>query len=334
MSFIANSDDTAHQKIGVINEFRMLKIIDQTSVHFEELSAMQFGWEAEFTQLGPAERASRINLVRSDNAGICHFEFNSKFDQRMYVLPGYYSFGLLEPNTTRAMVQGKTAPPGALVAFPSQDESHGVSSAGFHGNGIHFKGTYLEAIAETVFRIPLRSLVPKARIYSLTSSLLSQLQGEMYKWRRMAEPGFPNTEALLAHREEALSIAVLNGLRHSAEIQETPFMSSDKVVKLVLDYVHSESSEEITAVEMCTLANCSQSWLEHSFKKRFGVTPKKYVKYLRLSRLREKLLNPDEIEGRTVIELASTYGFWHMGQLAADYRNVYGELPSDTLKKR
>jgi hypothetical protein len=41
----------------------MLKIIDQTSIHFEELSAMQFGWEAEFTQLGPAERASRINLV-------------------------------------------------------------------------------------------------------------------------------------------------------------------------------------------------------------------------------------------------------------------------------
>jgi hypothetical protein len=41
----------------------MLKVIDQTSVHFEELSAMQFGWEAEFTQLGPAERKSRINLV-------------------------------------------------------------------------------------------------------------------------------------------------------------------------------------------------------------------------------------------------------------------------------
>ena len=71
----------------------------------------------------------------------------------MYVsLPDYYSFGLLEANTTRAMVQGKTAPPGALVAFPRQDEAHGVSSAGFHGNGIHFKGKYLEAIAETVFQ--------------------------------------------------------------------------------------------------------------------------------------------------------------------------------------
>jgi AraC family ethanolamine operon transcriptional activator len=311
----------------------MLETFDQTSIHFEELSAMQFGWEAEFTQLGPAERASRINLVHSDNVGVCHFEFNSKFDQRMYVLPGYQSFGLLEPNTTRAMVQGKTVPPGALIAFPHQHEAHGVSSAGFHGNGIHFKGTYLEAIAETVFRTPLRVLVANARIYSLSRLLLSRLQGELHKWRRMAEPGFPNSATMLAHREEALAIAVLNGLRHSAEIHETPFMSSDKVVKLVLDYVHGEPSEEITAVDMCTLADCSQSWLEHSFKKRFGVTPKKYVKYLRLSRLRENLLNPNEVEGRTVIELASVYGFWHMGQLAADYRKVYGELPSDTLKR-
>jgi AraC family ethanolamine operon transcriptional activator len=311
----------------------MFKFIDQLSNHFEELSAMQFGWEAEFTQLGPAEQASRINLVQSDNAGICRFQFNSKFDQRMYVQPGYYSFGLLEPDTTRALVQGKTAPPGALIAFPRQEEAHGVSTAGFHGNGIHFKETYLEAIAETVLRVPLRRLVPTPRIYTLTGPLLSSLRGELYKWRQIAASELRTSAAMTAYREEALAIAVLNGLSHSAEVQETPFLNTDKVVKLVLDYVHSEPSEEITAVKLCTLADCSQRWLEHSFKKRFGVTPKKYVKYLRLSRLRENLLNPAQVEHPTVIELASVYGFWHMGQLAADYRKVYGELPSDTLKR-
>ena len=311
----------------------MFKFIDQLSNHFEELSAMQFGWEAEFTQLGPAEQASRINLVQSDNAGICRFQFNSKFDQRMYVQPGYYSFGLLEPDTTRALVQGKPAPPGALIAFPHQEEAHGVSTAGFHGNGIHFKETYLEAIAETVLRMPLRRLVPTPRIYTLTGPLLSSLRGELYKWRRIAVSDFQTSAAMIAYREEALAIAVLNGLSHSTEVQETPFLNTDKVVKLVLDYVHGEPSEEITAVRLCTLADCSQRWLEHSFKKRFGVTPKKYVKYLRLSRLRQDLLSPTHAKNQTVIELASVYGFWHMGQLAADYRKVYGELPSDTLRK-
>jgi AraC family ethanolamine operon transcriptional activator len=311
----------------------MLETISRESFHFEELSAMQFGWEAEFSQLGPSTRRSRVNLVQSDNAGICQFQFNSKFDQRMYIQPGYYSFGLLEPDTTLALVQGRTAPAGALIAFPRQDEVHGVSRNGFHGNGIHFKGTYLEVIAETVFRIPLPILVPAAKIYSLTASSLGRLRGELYKWWQIPAPTSPNIEAMIARREEALAIAILDGIRHSSEIHETPFQSSDKVVKLVLDYVHSEPSDEVTALDLCTLAECSQSWLERSFKKRLGVTPKKYVKYLRLSRLRQDLLHSIPAENRTVIEIASTYGFWHMGQLAADYRKVYGELPSHTLKK-
>ena len=311
----------------------MFEFIDQSSVHFEELSAMQFGWGAEFTQLGPAEQESRVNLVRSRNAGICRFQINSRFDQRMHVQPGYYSFGLLEPNTTEAFVQGKSAPPGALIAFPRQDEAHGVSTAGFHGNGIHFKETYLEAISETVLRVPLRRLVSTARLYMMTGQLLNRLRGELYKWRQIAISDLQTSAAMIAHREEALAIAVLNGISHSTEVQETPFLNTDRVVKRVLDYVHNEPSEEITAVRMCQLADCSQRWLEHSFKKRFGITPKKYVKYLRLSRLRHDLLHPAQTEGPTVIELASAYGFWHRGQLASDYRKVYGELPSETLKK-
>ena len=61
------------------------------------------------------------------------------------------------------------------------------------------------------------------------------------------------------------------------------------------------------------------------------MTPKKYVKCLRLARVRERLLKADKVERPTVIELASEQGFWHMGQFAADYRKLYGELPSESL---
>jgi len=33
-----------------------------------------------------------------------------------------------------------------------------------------------------------------------------------------------------------------------------------------------------------------------------------------------------------VQEAAAGWGFWHLSELAADYRRQFGELPSQTLK--
>ncbi|MCK5375915.1 MAG: helix-turn-helix domain-containing protein, partial [Acidobacteria bacterium] len=33
-----------------------------------------------------------------------------------------------------------------------------------------------------------------------------------------------------------------------------------------------------------------------------------------------------------VTDVANNWGFWHMGQFAADYRKMFGELPSQTLQ--
>ena len=35
---------------------------------------------------------------------------------------------------------------------------------------------------------------------------------------------------------------------------------------------------------------------------------------------------------RTVSEIARQHGFWHMGQFSADYKKIFTELPSKTLK--
>jgi AraC family ethanolamine operon transcriptional activator len=313
----------------------MLETTIQKSFHIEELSAMQFGWQIDFTQLGPAKLESAVSLVHSANLGVCHFQFNAGYDQRLHAQPGYHSFGLPDPDAATATVQGKAASPGAIIVFPHDHEANGASHAGFKGYGVHIRAAYLEAMAEAVFKMPLRLLIPTAGIYALTEVQLHHLRWELHKWQQMAITADPIAASFLAeYREETLAVAVLNCLSHSTKSDEAKHLKSDRVIRFVLDYVHSAPSDEVTAVELCTLADCSQRWLEQSFKMRFGVTPKAYVKYLRLARLRRDLQQPPCGERHAVSELASAYGFWHMGQLAADYRKVYGELPSDTLKRR
>jgi len=310
----------------------MLETINQSSFHIEELSALQFGWQIDFTQLGPAQRKSSVSLLQSANLGVCHFQFNSGFDQRLHARPGFYSFGVPDPDTRGATVQGNSATPGALVVFPHDDAAHGVSPAGFHGYGIHIRAAFLEAIAETVFRMPLRLLVPASGVYPQTGVQFGILSWELAKWQQMAVIDNPASVPLLEYREEALAIAVLNGLGNSIASGEKPCLKSERAIRLVLDYLNTNPSNEVTAAELCALADCSQRWLEQSFKTRFGVTPKQYVKCLRMARLRRDLLFSSGPESQAINELAGVHGFWHMGQLAADYRKMYGELPSDTLK--
>jgi len=68
-----------------------------------------------------------------------------------------------------------------------------------------------------------------------------------------------------------------------------------------------------------------------AFQEEIGVSPKSYIRASSLSGARRELLaaDPDAL----VVDIANRWGFWHLGQFAADYRRHFGELPSETLQK-
>ncbi len=49
--------------------------------------------------------------------------------------------------------------------------------------------------------------------------------------------------------------------------------------------------------------------------------------------VRDRLLTARN-EGKTVTDIAMKYSFFHLGQFAVDYRKIFGESPSETLRHR
>ena len=85
--------------------------------------------------------------------------------------------------------------------------------------------------------------------------------------------------------------------------------------------------------DLAQVAGCSPRTLRRVFNKRFGVGPKSYVLARRMTGARRELRDADP-ENTIIADIANRWGFWHMGQFAADYRLFFGELPSTTLGRR
>ncbi len=88
----------------------------------------------------------------------------------------------------------------------------------------------------------------------------------------------------------------------------------------------------LTVGEITAAIGANERTLRRAFLDRFGVPPKTYLTTVRLHGVRKGLRHRDRTT--TVIDVANRWGFWHMGDFAMNYRRVFGELPSETVKTR
>ena len=90
-------------------------------------------------------------------------------------------------------------------------------------------------------------------------------------------------------------------------------------------------SMDVTVSSLCRAAGVSRRTLEYCFEAVIGLSPLQYIKTRRLNGIRSELsaATPGEI---TVGDVAARYGVWHLGRLSKEYADLFGELPSSTLK--
>jgi AraC-like DNA-binding protein len=106
----------------------------------------------------------------------------------------------------------------------------------------------------------------------------------------------------------------------------------DRALKKAITYI-SEFSQECPTVQMISQeTDVTTRTLEYAFLERFGVPPKTYLQAFRLNGVYREFRRRDPSSTK-VIDVANHWGFWHMGQFASDYRKLFGELPSETLRK-
>ena len=105
------------------------------------------------------------------------------------------------------------------------------------------------------------------------------------------------------------------------------------VVKTAEDWALSHADDRIYVTDLCRAAGVSERALEYAFKEVMGLTPVAYLIRLRLHRARQALLAGTH-GSTTVSAVALDWGFWHFGDFSRAYKGCFGDLPSDTLRRK
>jgi len=104
-----------------------------------------------------------------------------------------------------------------------------------------------------------------------------------------------------------------------------------RIVRAVMESIEGLDREYLTVTDLATAAGVSERTLRAAFQDYFGIGPVQFLRLRTLNQVRAALRNSDPAL-TTVTEVATRFGVWELGRLARDYRLLFGELPSATLR--
>jgi AraC-like DNA-binding protein len=102
-------------------------------------------------------------------------------------------------------------------------------------------------------------------------------------------------------------------------------------LKRAIEYMHANLEAPLTIERIAATAGVAGQTLFKHFRDTYGISPMRYVRNLRFERAHQDLLKAGA-ESK-ITEIALRWGFAHLGRFAVEYRERFGESPSETLAR-
>jgi AraC-like DNA-binding protein len=144
-----------------------------------------------------------------------------------------------------------------------------------------------------------------------------------------AEPGLP--DAVCRELEQAVQVAFLHASRHSFShlLERDEKAPSASLVNTIEGLIEANWRDAVDIENLAAQAGVSARTLFRLFRQARGYSPMAFAKSVRLRRAREMLLSGDPAISVTAV--AFHCNFLNPGNFAREFREAFGERPSDTL---
>jgi len=314
-----------------MNIFSIVQSFDD----FEDF-AESVTWDLEFIQLSPGKFRADLVLFGDMDIQVAEAIYNKALLQQGSV-PHGFTFAINHPCSAPINWRHLDFPANGIIVFPENREHYGLSQSDHHPFIVTYTETFLAVVAEELGLPGLNQFVHKGKVLLCDPMAIHRIQTFLSSLCATIKNTSMESLSHLINHETKWKIArlLLYALASSTKIKPNKrlFYRRKRVVDRVLEYVNTDLSESKSISELCKIAEVDERTLRNIFYEQFSLSPNKFMKCYRLNAVRSALKGLDSTQV-LITDIANEKGFWHMGQFAKDYRQMFGELPSETLGTR
>ena len=285
-------------------------------------------WQQEYDQISSGHFYGRITELPMGNLQVFH-EFTSQtLHQTCNVWPDSLWIGIAASPEASSRINGYEVGAYDVMCRPGNTEFELVTPENHDIYGLVVSHHALQNMAAVQgIQINWSELMHNERLHIPEDTLRSI---RFLLQRLLREPRAQNASKL---QYNLVMMAILELLQNETPMQETqPSHHKRKaVVEEARLFLQLHKDEPITISDLCEQLNVSRRTLQYSFESIIGVSPVQYLRMARLNAVRRALTHASA--DMTVTDIATQWGFWHLSQFSKDYKQLFGEKPSETRLK-
>lgn len=309
-----------------------ISVFHLESQQFEEMEQALSAWDHKYRQMSPGGFRGVLQHTPAGECGI----FRNRWERAIHY-QGTVGLAISLAQTGEARWMGQRVAIDDVIVQRSGKEAEYLSGSLWDSVVFAIPEVDLcERIANLTQSDPGRVLRDR-EVVRLNPQLAARIRQASLQYLSAAQqlPGNGDDARLVGELAQIAISLVARGLASTQSTNQFPAMLKrrNELVRKAKDFAADRAEEPVRIGELCRELKVSERTLRHAFYDVTGMSPLDYLKTFRLNQVKRRLR--EAVAGEALVkQLAYANGFTHLGQFSRDYRQLFGELPSQTLHRK
>lgn len=303
----------------------------------ESYSAVLRGAAMEVSQLEPGPLRGHHMRVRLPGGEISWVETSLPLRGRGHLPPGVWTLSIVLRTASRSLQHGVEVHTGTLFAHRPRAEHDAIYGRDFSTVCVALRQEFFEDVIQRQFPELTDLLREKWRLAdpaeAASRELLAQFEHAAVILR--ADEQVRRSPAAKGAMQDELLADFLQALAAATEPPPVPVLShATALVRRAENLLQRADGLPLSVGDLCNGCGVPRRTLSHAFQQVVNMGPAAYLRRLRLNDVRRALTHRRAgVAPKNVTEIALDHGFWHAGRFNTQYRELFGESPSETVRR-